>query len=45
MVIEYIERAWDYLKDNPGAVVTGIAIAVLAFVILKVGSFLAGIGG
>ena len=44
-VIALVEQAWEYLKDHPGAVLTGALMAVMVFVILKVGSFLVNIGG
>lgn len=44
-IVELAKRAWKEIQDHPGAVLTGVLVAVLAIVLLRVGGFLAGMGG
>jgi hypothetical protein len=39
-VVDAFRWVVDHFKDNPGAVLTGALMAVVAFIMFKVGSFL-----
>jgi len=44
-MMDYLRRAWDQVREQPEAFVTGAVVAIVVIVALKVVSFLVGIGG
>lgn len=44
-VVEYAKWVWTQVMDHPGAVLTGVLVAIVALVLFRVAGFLAGIGG
>lgn len=39
-IVDIFRTVVDYVKDNPGAVLTGVLTAIVVFILIKIGSFL-----